>query len=76
MFARILYMQRRMKNKYETLNAKCEVLKMYWDKVLFQFLTKAITNNDENMRLIVEMITRVPIKVQNEVIKRFIIKCK
>lgn len=62
-------MQRRMKDKLATQDAKYEVLRRYWDLTLFKFLGKANLMGDENMKLLVQLISKLPAAVVDEAIK-------
>ena len=46
----VKYMQRKMKSKCQTRDAKENALKGYWEKQLLIWFNRAITNKDEGMK--------------------------
>jgi len=48
-FERVLFIQKRIKEKLVTLNAKCVVVRMQWNKVLFQLFKIAHARKDNVM---------------------------
>ena len=65
-----------MRDKLITQDAKCEIFRMYWNRVLFSFMRKSIQLKDDNMKHMIEQILKVPLAITDEAIKRFVKKCK
>jgi len=72
----INYIQRKLKDKLATQHAKQEVVKMHWDRVLFSLVKIAHENHDQGMLNICRSIAECPSNLINELIKRYVKKCK
>ena len=65
-----------MKDKLATQQGKEEVIRMLWNRVLFNLFKKSMELKDDNMKEIVKRITETPLNVTDELIKRYVKKCK
>jgi hypothetical protein len=55
----IHFIQRRIKDKLKTLQAKVDVVRQYWDQCLFSWLKKASLLGDEGMKKLLNRIMLV-----------------
>ena len=65
-----------MKDKIATKNAKCEIIKIMWDRVYFQLFYLAGKYKDDGMKAMLSKIAVTPKAVIDELLKQYINKCK
>ena len=72
----ITFMQRRMRDKCVTIDAKVEVVRLAWDKYLQIWSQKAVFFSDEGMKLILSQVRNVKEEVITFLLKSYIRQCK
>lgn len=51
-----MYIQKRMRDKTTTKDAKVEVINNMWDQILYRLANKAIKQNDAGMKFLLKQI--------------------
>lgn len=72
----INFMQRRMRDKCVTIDAKIEVVRMYIDQIMFKWGQKAIMYKDDAMKKLLEKFKNIEPMVLTFLLKNYIRQCK
>lgn len=72
----INFMQRRMKDKCATIDAKIDVMRLAWDKSIFTWSRKATMYKDDGMKLIMESIKCVRPEIVRFLLRAYVRQCK
>ena len=72
----ITFMQRRMRDKCVTIDAKIEVMRIHIDHIMFKWGLKAIMYKDDSMKKLLERFKNIKPMVLTFLLKNYIRQCK
>ena len=75
-YYQMMFIQKRLRHKLETQDAKIDVIMNYWDKIYGKMQLKATKNNDKKANLLLKKMVLVSHDVKYHCIRKYIKKCK
>ena len=73
---RIEYMQKRLRDKYNTRDDKVDVLENRWDQLMANLTSTAIVQKDKVATEMIGKIRQIPSNVRNAALKHYNTKCR